>query len=349
MPENTAIALKEGTTSIGKDAFNGCTGLTSIEIPDNVTSIGDDAFSGCTGLTAVEIPNSVESIGDLAFSGCTGLTTVEIPDSVTDIGYNAFEETPWYNNLPDGLIYIGKVAYKYKGTMPENTAIALKEGTTTIGKDAFNDCTGLTSIEIPDSVKCIGDGAFYVCKGLTAINIPDSVTDIGWDAFSFCSGLTAIEIPHSVTFIGWDAFSYCSGLMSINVEDGNLMYDSRNNCNAIIETATNRLIAGCKNTIIPSSVTDIGRNSFWGCSELTSLDIPDSVTDISWDAFIGCSGLKSIHCKCSVPPAIDFYDYNSDRDEDNINSTATLYVPKGSLEAYETSDDWKEFENIVEE
>ena len=165
---------------------------------------------------------------------------------------------------------------------------------TSIGEDAFAGCSGLTSVTIPNSVTSIGDRAFAWCEGLTSITIPNSVTSIGERAFRDCSALTSVTIPNSVTSIGEDAFYGCSSLASIVVEQGNVKYDSRDNCNAIIETASNTLISGCQNTTIPNSVTNIGKEAFEGCKGLTSITIPNSVTSIGKEAFYNCKGLTEV-------------------------------------------------------
>ena len=180
------------------------------------------------------------------------------------------------------------------------TSIEIPNSVTSFGVNAFNGCPGLTSIEIPNSVTWIGNYAFYECSGLKSIAIPNSVTSIGDEAFYNCSGLTSIEIPNSVTSIGDDAFYNCFGLTSIVVKEGNTVYDSRNNCNAVIETATNTLVVGCENTIIPDGITSIGEGAFHYCPGLTSIVIPNSVTSIGDGAFNACYNLTSIEIPNSV-------------------------------------------------
>ena len=150
-----------------------------------VTSIGKDAFY-CSNLISVTIPEGVTRIGDWAFYGSRNLISIIIPNSVTSVGIEVFSGTPWYNNQPDGLIYIGKVAYRYKGEAPPNNTIIIKNGTLVINSSCFSDCYGLTSVTIPNSVTTIGNYAFYERTGLTSINIPNSVTSIGGGAFSNC-------------------------------------------------------------------------------------------------------------------------------------------------------------------
>ena len=172
--------------------------------------------------------------------------------------------------------------------------VVIPSKSTAIGEWAFSGCSSLTSITIPKSVTKIDDCAFDGCRGLTSLTIPEGVTTIGISAFEACRGLTSVIIPKSVTTIGVSAFHECGNLADIKVAAGNSVYDSRDNCNGIVEKKTNTLIRGCKNTIIPNSVTTIGGYAFTGCSSLTSLTIPGSVTEIEAGTFSGCSGLADI-------------------------------------------------------
>ena len=214
---------------------------------------------------------------DYIYSDYTG--DVTIPSTVTHNG------TTYSVTSIGGFAFINCIGL---------TSVKIPNSVTSIGWAAFYGCTGLSNIIIPNSVTTIGVEAFYGCTGLSDIIIPNSVTTIETDAFFGCTGLSSIIIPNSVTVIGDRPFSNCSGVTSIIVDSGNERYDSRNNCNAIIETASNTLISGCQNTIIPNTVKNIGNFAFEGQNELNAIDIPNSITFIGEYAFNYCSGLKSV-------------------------------------------------------
>lgn len=290
-----------------------------------VIGIDNNSFYGCSNLTGVYIPNTVLYIGQSAFGGCSSLTDVTIPNSVIIIDQGAFTGTAWFNNQPDGLVYAGLVAYKYKGTMPEDTHLTIREGTLSISYDALSDCSGLVSV-----------------------TIPNSVTDIGGLAFYRCNGLKSVYIGNSASYINYQAFLYCEALESITVADDNEYYDSRDNCNAIIDTYSNELIIGCKSTVIPSSVTAIGPVAFEG-SGLTSVTIPSSITRIGDYAFNDCSYLNDVYSYIAAPATISMGWIVFAHSDANEYAGRTLHVLRGSLIAYQANSLWNQyFGNIVE-
>ncbi|MBO5673186.1 MAG: leucine-rich repeat domain-containing protein [Paludibacteraceae bacterium] len=342
-------------------------GCQNTIIPNSVTSIGDDAFYGCSTLNYIVIPNDVEHIGNSAFYGCTSLKSIAIPNSVYTMGGDVFSDCISLETITigSGLMQCGKELFTGCSSLNEivvenNTTYDSRNNCNAIIKTRTNTLVhGCKNTIIPDNVTAIGASAFVRCPYLTNIDIPNSVTSIGDQAFVNCASLKSITIPHSITSIGETVFYGCDSLTSIVVEKDNPIYDNRNNCNAIIETATNKLIVGCKNTIIPNSVTTIAYDSFAGV-QLTFITIPNYVTTIeenafrdSWlrhviignrvttiepKAFSYCF-FDTIYCYATTPPDINDNSFN-------YYSNPTLYVPCDALEDYQAHSTWGRFANI---
>ena len=283
-------------------------------------------------------------VGDLYYN-ITSDSTVEVTSKTSSYPYNdgvtfaAIPETVTHNGTTYSVTSIGYNAFCGCTSL---TSITIPNSVTSIGDNAFFGCSSLTSITIPNSVTSIGDEAFGDCYALTSITIPNSLTSIGYGAFGLCSSLTFVIIGNSVTSIGNEAFGGCYSLTSMVVESGNSTYDSRENCNAIIESATNTLIVGCQNTIIPNSVTSIGELAFEGCYNLTSITIPNSVTSIGRKAFLLCSSLTTVICEATEVPEL-----GSSVFKKVPLSEATLYVPAEALNDYKAAEQWKDFGTIL--
>jgi len=275
--ELTSVTFGNSVTSIGDYAFLACSGLTSVTIGNNITSIGQYSFAECTGLTSVTIGNSVTSIKKHAFYSCTGLTSVTFGNSVTSIDSDAFEcctglkefiisEQNANFSVIDGVLFNKDKTSLIFCPNSKLGIYTVPNSVTSIGNNAFQRCTGLTSITIPNSVTSIENLAFWGCTGLTNVTIGNSVTSIGAYAFWGCTGLTSVTTPNSVTSIGSHAFDRCSGL--INVTIGN-------------------------------SVTTIGDYAFYGCSGLIEIHCknltPPATTTSTFADF------DKTNCKLYVP------------------------------------------------
>ena len=319
------ITVPKGVISIGEDAFR-WSSLSSIDLPEGLTYIGGCAFADCNSLKSITIPKEVTTIEGLPFIGCRDLETIiiesgntqydsrdncnaiiqtdtneliagckntVIPTSVTSIGRAAFSGCSNLKSItiPEGVNSISESAFSECRSL---SSITIPNNVTSIANRTFEFCSNLKSISLPEGVNSIGVEAFNGCNSLESITIPKSLMSIGKYAFNSCNSLSSIVIPKDVMEIQEYAFTNCGNLKNITVESDNRQYDSRNNCNAIIETSTNKLITGCKNTIIPTSVTSIGDSAFEGCSELKSINIPKKITNIGGRIFGGCSGLERI-------------------------------------------------------
>ena len=289
---------------IGRQAFGYCCNLSTITIPDTVTYIADGAFYGCSGLTSINIPYNVTYIGNNSFIGCNSLSIIKVDENNNTYDSrnecNAIIETNTNTLIigckstiiPDSVTSIHSYAFYECRSL---TNITIPDSVISIGVGAFQGCRDLTSVSLSNSITSIDVATFWGCDSLKSITIPDKVKSLGRAAFSNCSSLISIAIPDGVTNIGEEIFSYCSSLVNIKVDANNTIYDNRDNCNAIIITATNTLISGCKTTTIPSSVTSILDKAFYGCRSLTKIAIPKSIKNIGYSAFSDCSSLTDVY------------------------------------------------------
>jgi len=326
-----SVTMPNTIKSIGKSAFGNCTVLKSITIPSSVETIENGAFNGCTAITSFIIPNSVKTIEAGAFYCCTKLSSITFSNSLCDVGYDAFGYTKWYDSKPNGMVYAGPVAYKYKGTIPQGTSVNVKNGTLGIAEQCFLNCTGLVSITIPETVINIGNSAMQGCTGLTSIIIPESVPYISNNMLSLCSNLTEITLGGNVETIGSYAFAY-TNVKEINLPDGLKE----------IGDFSFVLCSNLKAITIPESVNTIGKSAFEGCTNLSKITIPASIQSIGERALF-LSGLNTIESHLLEPFPISDDVFNI-----HVKDYTTLIVPIGTKEVYQHTDGWKSIKNIKE-
>lgn len=396
------VELPSTLTSIGESAFQSCGNLNTVlshiqmpfEIHGNVFAAGwswdysggeeRQVFTPCDA--TLYVPTGTKSAYE-AIEGWTMFANIfegePIEAKIDSLNYLLIKGSNVATVIAGDYSKLTKVvvpsSVSYDGTKYRVVAIApsvfyrlsslrsveIGSGVETIGNQAFQECYSLTSVSLPESVISIGDNAFSNCNQLSAISIPRNVVSIGNSAFWY-SSMTEVSIPASTTSIGLNAFGG-SPVETMKVAADNAIYDSRNDCNAIIQTAQNRLVAGCKNTVIPRDVKIIGAHAFWysnidslripygvvklesnclGGDGLRYVEIPNSVTTFEEGIFHSCSNLISIVSMMKKPINISnaYYTFNYG----NLYSRATLYIPKGTKDAYMQADGWKEFKNIEE-
>ena len=364
----TSVTLPNTITNIDTLTFWGCHVLESIIIPKSVKSIGDYAFGRCLQLKSVVIPSSTTTISSNAFEYCSELTSVTVgnsePISISNFTnrtnatlyvpagskaayeassiWNEFKEIIEIENITFADSKVKEICVANWDTNGDGELSYAEAAVSSIGK-TFKDNKAITSfdeLQYFTGVDTIKASAFSGCNSLVSVTLPNTVKEIQQNAF-YSTSLESIKIPASVNTIEAAAFNSCSNIKSIVVEERNAVYDSRNNCNGIVETATNTLIVGCMNTIIPDDITSIGESVFRGNDSLKQIVIPNSVTSIGKDAFYRCSALTSVTVGNSTP--VELIDGNTFSNRAN----ATLYVPAGSKEAYEAASVWNRFKEIV--
>ena len=344
-----------------------------------VTRIDFSAFYDCSDITSVVFPNTLTFIGQRAFLDCHGITgEVVIPDSVTIIGVNAFFYCDGITSVVFGSGLQEIRDYSFAQCYALEHISKLPESLTVLDNGAFDRCGLLCdSIVIPPLVTTIGERAFAYCQ-IPSVVISEGVTTIKRGAFSSCP-IGALHVPSTLVSIspennayGEGAFHNCSRLQSITVDEANPIYDSRGNCNALIETATNTLLKGCKNTVTPDDIAIIGHNAFLSINELNTITIPNSVERLETSAFAGCNslttitlpsnisyigvgalnccGLTSIVSKSSTPPTAynSLWEYGYDNSFMGVNRDIPIYIPIGTIDAYSNAPGWDYFNNFIE-
>lgn len=349
-------------------------GCKNSTIPNNCKIIGKDAFLGCENLKSVAWVSEVETIDNYAFYGCSSLQNLIFPDKLKNVAADAFQGCKNINSL-----YIGaslqNLSYSHFSSMTKLNSIVVSENNKMY--DSRNRCNaiidktndelilGCGNTLIPSTIKSIGHSAFRGNENILSIEIPNTVKVIDYAAFDECYNLTDVKIGSGVQEIHSNPFKGCGSLKSIIVDSQNSIYDSRENCNAIILKETSKLQVGCMNTIIPNtilsieygafegssissiiipnSVKTIGFSAFYKCEKLENVTLGENISEILEYAFWNCPSIKNIHSKIKMPPPLPEYAFWN-----SSYTKALLYVPQESLGKYISTDSWNRFINIQE-
>lgn len=374
----TSVKLPESIKTIGSESFALCSSLDSVVLPSQITELSPGVFAG-NGVRKVIVPDAVEKISHFAFLkntrldsvvinaaaskltqiepsafyGCTALSSCPLPETIQEVGAYAFygcsslKET----QIPAQATKINPYQYYNCSSLTETT---IPTTVTEIGPYAFYGCSKMTTYHVgkESQIKHIGFRAFYNNQKLTEFIFPDGLEDIGSQAFRDCRLITQVEIPEGITAIKDSTFFNCRALATLKLPStlqtiGSYAFyynafKSAEIPNGVSEVPSRAFFYCTKLTSvsIPESVTTLGDKSFANCSSLAEITLPSSLTTMGFNVFYKCNKLKKIHLKSAVPPTI-----NTALDV----KTATYYIPKGSLEAYQKADYWKDITNYVEE
>lgn len=325
-----------------------------LEIPDtiifgdeeySVTTIAQRTFYGCSDITAVRIGNNITTIGDRAFYGCSGILKVEISDlsAWCKITFTHFTSNPLYYAhwlwiedvqisdliIPDDVSAISSYAFYGASSL---TSVIIPESVKTLGYAAFNGCTELKNVTLNEGLTSIGGYAFYECENLTSIDIPYSVTSIGYAGFAYCYKLNSLKLGRGLTSLGDWIFGYCTKLNSVEIPNTvtSIGYRTFEGCSSLEEIK------------LPNSVSMIDDFAFVDCSSLTSVTLGNGLTSIGMGAFEGCDALAIVNSYQTAPPSIMS---NSFEDE----ASKVLHVVEGEYDKYATSDNWKDFGEIIDD
>ena len=311
--------------------------LTSIDLSEativngggaTANGLPESAFVTTTNLKHIVLPKNLESIGAFAFQD-SGIEELVLPKTVTSLGRDIFY---YARNLAALSVEDGNPVFDSRNNC--NAIIETASNTLRIG------CVNTV---IPNTVTALGDMAFSGKPGLKEIVIPNSVTSLGWAAFWADTELTTVTMSAGITNLGESPFGGCDRITSLTIDPANPKYDSRNNCNAIIEKATNKLIQGFATTKIPDDVKVIAAAAFRSLATLTEMEIPASVEKIEPEAFLYCNKMTKVTTHIKKPFAVSSMVFNGDN-----MKMAKLYVPYGTKQAYANTPGWDNFPYIIE-